>query len=205
MKGKQYSVKVYDTSVEDEEKFISFFEANFPLFKDHLIVIHGELSDKVRDYLTRKPLTFVQDVDIPKARSQKEVEMDLETQKSAQIEHQKRIEEQFAKLSSRLENNLRVIDNMIRSGQELNIEGDLLLLGRVNSGATINISGNLIVTHVIEGLVKGYGNFMMVSNSPKATILFHDREVDSSALVSKLNKIEIIDDEIVITQVLKGE
>jgi len=205
LKGKQYTIKVYETSVEDEDKFISFFEANYPLFKDHLIVIHGGLSQRVQSYLTAKPLTFVQNIDIPKARSQKEVELDLETQKSEQREHQKRIEHEFAKLTSRLENNLRVIDTMVRSGQELTIEGDLLLLNRVNSGATINISGNLIITHVIEGLIKGYGSFMMLSNSPKATILFHDREVDSRTLSSKLNKIEIVDDVIIVTPVLKGE
>jgi len=53
--------------------------------------------------------------------------------------------------------------------------------------------------------IRCHGNFMMLNNSPKANIIFHDVQVDNELLEDKLNRIEMIDDEIVITPVLKKE
>ncbi len=70
---------------------------------------------------------------------------------------------EIEKLSNRLQNNLRVHDRIVRSGKELNIDGDLLLLSRVNSGAIIYVSGNFIATKIVEGFVWCNGNFMILS------------------------------------------
>ena len=50
MKGKQYSVKVYETTIDDEDKFISFFDANHLLFKDRLIVLNGSVSPEIEEF-----------------------------------------------------------------------------------------------------------------------------------------------------------
>ena len=213
MKGKQYSVKVYETTIDDEDKFISFFDANHLLFKDRLIVLNGEVSDEIEEFLNQKELKYIVDVELPKSNSRKETELELikieekreEFEENLAKEHQALLEEELDRLSDRLQNNLTVQDGIVRSGREINIDGDLLLLNRVNSGATLNIKGNLIITQVVEGSIRCYGNFMMLNNSPKANIIFHDVEVDNSLLEDRLNRIELIDDEIVITPVLKKE
>jgi len=108
-------------------------------------------------------------------------------------------------LSIQLQNNLTVLDEMIRSGRELNIKGDLLLLNRVNSGATIKTTGNMIITKVVEGSIRCSGNFMMLTASPKANIVFHGVEVDNDLLENRLNRVELKNNEIIITPVLKKE
>jgi len=205
MKGKQYSVKVYETTVEDEDKFISFFDANYILFKDRLIVIRGELSPRIKDYLDNKTLLYANNIELPSSRTRQVVELELEEQKAKEIKKQEMLAIEFDKLSSRLNNNLKVQDSIVRSGQEIIIEGDLLLLNRVNSGARVETSGNLIITQVVEGAIYCYGNFMMIGNSPKANIIFHDIRIDNTLLVERLNKIEIVDGEIFITPILKKE
>ena len=85
----------------------------------------------------------------------------------------------------------------------MNIKGDLLLLNRVNSGATINIDGNLIITQIVDGLIKCNGNFMIIKTSEKANILFHQQEIGYESLMDRLNKIEFIDNKIVITPISK--
>ena len=227
LQGNQYSVKVYETEITDEKKFITFFDANYMLFQNHLIVIQGELSQRIEAYLKKKSLKFMHNVLLPKGRVKssirKSLEADLETQKIQKLAIQKEAdrkleaqkiqnflsqqmaEEKLAELSHKLENNLKVMDVMIRSGRELNIEGDLLLLNRVNSGATINTSGNLIVTMVVEGSIRCNGNFMMLTASPKANIVFHGIEVDNTLLEDKLNRVELEDNKIKITPVLKKE
>jgi len=205
LKSNQYSVKVYETTIEDEDKFILFFDKNFMLFKDHLILIHGQLSQKIKDYLESKPLTYLHNIELPRGRSRKSLEEEIEMERSQTAISMQIAEAELKKLSSRLQNNLTVLDNMIRSGQEINIAGDLLLLNRVNSGATLNIKGNLIITKVVEGAIRCLGNFMMLTVSPKANIIFHGVEVDNELLKNKLNRVELKNNEIIITPVLKKE
>ena len=205
MKSNQYSVKVYETRIDDEEKFISFFDANYTLFKDHLIVIQGSLSKRIETYLDVKKLKYLHEFDLPKGRSRKALESELEAEKAERVVSQQITEAKVEELSSRLQNNLTVLDEMIRSGRELNIEGDLLLLNRVNSGATINALGNIIITKVVEGAIRCNGNFMMLTASPKANIIFHGVEVESELLANKLNRVELKNNEIIITPVLKKE
>jgi len=205
LRGKQYSVKVYETTVEDEDKFISFFDNNYILFRDRLIVINGELSNRIRDYLISKSLTFINDIELPISKNRQEIALEQEKIRLEDEREQELIKEELNRLSDRLHNNLKVLDGIVRSGQELKIDGDLLLLNRVNSGATIIISGNLIITQVVEGAIRCDGNFMMLSNSPKANIIFHGVQVDNDLLEEKLNRIELKDNKILITPVIKKE
>lgn len=205
MKSKQYSVKVFETTITDEKQFMEFFDTNYALFKDHLIIIQGRVSKDIIDYLKRKSLIFLQNKTLPVARSRKALESELNIQKIESDVNQKMAEEEIAKLSTKLQNNLTVLDSMIRSGRELNIDGDLLLLNRVNSGATIHTTGNLIITQVVDGALRCDGNFMMITASPKANIIFHGVEVDNSLLAKKLNRVELKNNEILITPVIKKE
>lgn len=203
MRTKQYSVKVCEMALTNEDEFISFFEVNYILFKDHLIVINGELTERVEDYLNQKELRFLVNVILPKGQGRIALDKQMQEQKKQHEIEQQQIEEELSKLSHKLENNLKVRDTLVRSGQELNIDGDLLLLNRVNSGASIIINGNLIITQIVEGSIRCNGNFMMIKASPKANIVFNDIEVDNASLNERLNKVEFIDNKIVITPVLK--
>ena len=205
MKNKQYSVKVYECSVDDEAEFMAFFDINYTLFRDHLIVINGYLSESIKEYLESKSLIFLNNVTLPKGRTRKALEDELQAQKRESDIDQLVAESQLASLSHRLQNNLTVLDEMIRSGRELNIDGDLLLLNRVNSGATIHTKGNLIVTQLVEGAIRCDGCFMMLMASPKANVIFHGVEVESRFLEDRLNRVELKNNNIEITPVFKKE
>jgi len=205
MKNNQYSVKVFETTIVNEEKFINFFEINGTLFLDHLIVIQGKLSKRIKEYLEEKNLKYVHNIELPKGRSRKALEKEFQSQKVENAVSMQMVENELEKLSHKLQNNLTVLDGIVRSGRELIIDGDLLLLNRVNSGATINITGNLIITNVVEGAIRCKGNFMMLTASPKANIIFHGVEVENDLLKNKLNRVELKKNEIIITPVLKKE
>ncbi|HHD81773.1 MAG TPA: hypothetical protein ENK94_01105 [Campylobacterales bacterium] len=205
MKSKQYSVKVYETSVTDELEFIKFFDNNYTLFKDHLILIKGECSLKIKKYLDAKKLHYLQNAALPKGRTRKALEAELKMERTEAAVSAQIAENKLTQLTQKLQNNLTVLDEIIRSGRELDIEGDLLLLERVNSGATIRTKGNLIITKVVEGAIRCYGSFMMLTASPKANIIFHDVQVDNTLLEDRLNRVELKNNEIIITPVLKKE
>jgi len=187
----------------NEDEFISFFEINYILFKDHLIVINGQMTQKVEAYLKEKELQYLVNANLPKGQGRAAIEKQIQEQKEQHQIEQEQKEQELSKLSNKLQNNLKVRDTLVRSGQELNIDGDLLLLNRVNSGATIVINGNLIITQIVDGSIRCNGNFMMIQASPKANIVFNDIEIDNSSLNEKLNKVEFINNQIVITPILK--
>lgn len=196
MQTKQYSVKVFEVILDDEKEFLSFFDKNYIIFKNHLLSIQGEASESIEAYLQEKKLKYVFNTQLPKSKPTKEKKETIAKKESAIITQP---EEQQEKE----QDNLQVIDKLVRSGQELKIDGDLLLLNRVNSGGSINISGNLIITQLVEGDIRCYGNFMMLKASPKANIVFHEVEVDNKYLEDKLNRVELINNEIRIIPVLK--
>lgn len=203
MKTRQYTVKVCEVTLTNNEQFISFFNAQYELFKEHLISINGEVDAELESYLNEKGFKFIVNVELPRGKSKRAVEEIIQEQ---QVQHnidRHKIEQELSKLSNRLQNNLSVKDTLIRSGQELKIDGDLLLLNRVNSGGRIDINGNLIITQVVDGGIRCSGNFMMLKASTKANVVFHDVEVDNSLLQDRLSRVELIDNEIVITAVLK--
>jgi len=205
LKSTQYSVKVYETTITDEVQFMDFFDNNYTLFKDHLILIKGECSLRIKKYLEKKKLTYLNDVVLPKGRTRKALEKELKVKEVEAVVSAQIAQGKLDELSIQLQNNLTVLDEMIRSGRELNIKGDLLLLNRVNSGATIKTTGNMIITKVVEGSIRCSGNFMMLTASPKANIVFHGVEVDNDLLENRLNRVELKNNEIIITPVLKKE
>ncbi len=205
MQSKQYSVKVYECSIDDEEKFIAFFDTNYALFKDHLVVINGYLSQRIKDYLNSKSLIFINNIKLPRGRTRKAIEEEIEAKKREYDIDKIIAKTELEKLSKRLQNNLTVLDDIIRSGRELNVDGDLLLLNRVNSGATIHTTGNLIITDLVEGSVRCDGNFMILTTSSKANVLFHGEEIENRFLEDRLNRVELKNREIVITPVFKKE
>jgi septum site-determining protein MinC len=184
---------------------MDFFDSNYTLFKDHLIVIQGELSTKICEYLDRKKVKYLHNATLPKGRTRKALEEELKSKNVDAAVLAQIAQTKLDKLSNQLQNNLTVLDEMIRSGRELDIKGDLLLLNRVNSGATIKTTGNMIITKVVEGAIRCSGNFMMLTASPKANIIFHGVEVDNSLLEDRLNRVELKNNEIIITPVLKKE
>jgi septum site-determining protein MinC len=189
---KQYSVKVFEVTLEKEDEFISFFNKNYIMFTNHLISINGNVSEEIHNYLKEKNLKYIVNTDLPKVKTNKNSLNLLQETK-----------EEIKKPVEKIQDNLKVIDKLVRSGQELKIEGDLLLLSRVNSGGSISIEGNLIVTQIVDGDIRCNGNFMMLQASPKANIVFHEVEVDNKHLQEKLNRVELINNEIRITPVLK--
>jgi septum site-determining protein MinC len=195
LKTKQYSLKVFEVVLEDEEKFISFFDKNYLFFQNHLISIEGEKSEKIESYLKEKKLTYIFNVNLPKKPITKKESVPLPKENPA--------EEKKEEPQKTQKKHLQVLDKLIRSGQELNIDGDLLLLNKVNSGGSIIINGTLIITEVVHGSIRCNGNFMMLQASEKANILFHDVVIDNTLLQDKLNRVELINNEIVITPVLK--
>jgi septum site-determining protein MinC len=205
VQSRQYSVKVFELTIEDENQVINFFNANHSIFKDHLIVVNGAMSKNIEKYLKEMNLSFLHNVELPKGRNRKALEEEIKLTTIEDKVRQLMMEQELEKLSDKLQNNLEVCDKLLRSGQEMKTDKDLLLLNRVNSGATIITSGNLIITGQVSGIVKCSGSFMMLGATSRANVLFHGVGIDNKLLEAKLNRIEFVGNEIIVTPLLRKD
>lgn len=222
MKQRQFSLKVLEVELDNEDEFIEFFDTHGLLFKNHLISIKGDMSDRIKYYLEEMDFKYINNITLPNGKNVKSVDINKddnkvdkkelealeEKLKSQAIDCRIKLQEAQSiinELEKKANRELVVIDDMVRSGREVNVDGDLLILNRVNSGATIKTTGNLIITQVVEGAIRCDGSFMMLTVSPKANIIFNGVEVDNSLLQDKLNRIELKDNKIYITPVIKKE
>jgi septum formation inhibitor MinC len=222
LKQRQFSLKVLEIEIDNDDEFIEFFDAHAPLFQNHLISIKGNLSEQLQYYLNNMELTYINNISLPSGKNVKSIDLEVnsskvdkkelealeEKLKAQAIDCRIKLQEAnsiIAELEKKANRELVVIDDMIRSGQEVNIDGDLLLLNRVNSGGIVKTTGSLIISELVEGGIRCNGAFMMLKVSPKANVVFHGVEVDNSLLQDKLNRIELKDNKIVITPVIKKE
>jgi len=104
-----------------------------------------------------------------------------------------------------VEDGCRVINEPLRSGQFIEHNGDVLITERINSGAKVVASGNIIALNVVNGDISSTGDFIVIGNTQKSNIIFQGVQIDNTLLENRLNKIEFIDDEILIKAISKKE
>ena len=176
MKVKQYSVKVFELTIESESEFLAFMNKNIIMLRHYLIYLKGEITPAIEKYLTNNEISYTTYLSV------------------SDNKHQELVLKQ---------SDLKIIDEIVRSGQSIKVESDLLLLNRVNSGAKLHIEGNLIITGTVDGMIFCNGDFMLVKTSPKAMIIFNGAEIDGSLLQNRFNKIIFNGEEVIITPIEK--
>ncbi len=81
-----------------------------------------KISQKIEEYLTSKPLAFANNLRLPKARTKRALEEEILSERREYNVEKLLAQMEIEKLSNRLQNNLIVYENIIRSGKELNID-----------------------------------------------------------------------------------
>jgi len=187
LQSSQYSIKVFETQIEDDGKFISFIETNYELFKNHLIVIQGDISQNISEFLDGLNLTYINNINLPKAKK---------TQDNFIIIKEKIIDNNYR---------LKIINEPLRSGQIVEYEGDILITDRINSGAKLVSNGNIVALNIINGDIICNGDYIIMPQSSRSNILIQGYKINNLLLQHKLNKIEIIDSRVTITSISKKE
>lgn len=176
VKVKQYSIKACELTIESEPAFLAFAQKNLVLLQRYLLVIKGAMTPAIEAYLHDNRLSYTTDLNISNASSHEHLQK---------------------------QSDLQIIDQIVRSGQEINVASDLLVLNRVNSGARIRAEGNLIITDVVDGLIECNGEFMLIKTSPKALVVFNGATIEGSMLHNKFHKIRFNGEEIVMSPIKK--
>jgi septum site-determining protein MinC len=191
MKAKQKTIRIFELEVEDESQFFDYMDKNIILLKDYFLLIHGTLTNKMREYLEEKGTCF-KEADSCKlkissksnsAKKNDTIEKEITPKPAVKLQIPQEEEEIMADSTTLL------YEKPIRSGEEIIHEGDITIFGRVNSAAKVLCSGNVRVFGRIDGLVQCDGEYMIAKEVGKGYIVFNGDILEKELFDGNLKKI----------------
>ncbi len=194
MKAKQKNLRIFYIELDGEDDFFSYMEKNFILLKDYFLMISGEATPKIIDFLEDKNICYKL---AEKCNIRKNSKTNVgnnnaiirrDTSPKA-IEETKRIISESQGKNSKCEKTL-LINKPVRSGEEIVHHGDVTVFGRVNSAAKVICSGNAKVYGVIDGLIQCDGEYMVIKDlGKKGFIIFNGDILDRADFDGNLKKV----------------
>lgn len=177
MRVKQKSVRSFEIEVEDLEKIKEFMDKRLEQLKNYPIFIKTS-NEEIKNYLNSLNLElFFVSADFQS--SNKKIDLDLSKETKSDI-----IKEKNKILKSKTE----IFDRIIRGGEEIISENNLIFLKRINSGAKIKSSSSIEVFDEMNGHIECDGDYLIIRNSLKGTIIFHGEEIKDIQSLSLIDK-----------------
>jgi len=156
---RQKSIRVFE--VEDFEKLKNVVNSKYELVKNHYFLLKED-NDEIKEFLKSKNLSFF----VLNSEGFTPVK-----EKTPEI---RIVEKEIIK---KIKNKTVIYDKIIRSGEEINSEDNLVFLNRINAGARVHTSGNVEIFDECEGFVRCDGDYLLVKKNTKGTIIFKDSDI----------------------------
>ena len=170
MRVTQKSVRVFHCFIKNDDEFFTYFEKNISTLKKYLITISGDVSEKIKEYLKKEEICFLNINDCD--------------EKIFNI-NKKKIEEEKLNLKTKTKNlvdikekKVKIYNRSIRSGEEIISFDDLIISGRVNSGARVKTNSNIVITGKIDGVVECGGEYMIFNQIGHGAIYFNQEAIE---------------------------
>ncbi len=198
MKAKQKTIRIFDIEITNDKEFFAYMDKNLILLKDFFLLLRGHISDDVINYLKDHNFCFKAAKDCNIKISSKHTSSDnraIMAQKE-KIAGKSSDKKEIQIVKERVKT--LFIEKPIRSGTEIDHEGDVTIFGRVNSAAKVIAAGNVEVFGVIDGLVQCDGDYMIVKEVGKGHIIFNGDILDRDLFDGSIKKITKNKDEILI-------
>jgi len=164
LKVKQKTLQSFEfiLSDGDEEKVFSYINLNEPLLKGNLLILSGDnISDKIQEFLKDKEICYIKkECDLKTKNKVVKTLPDISLQEA--MESLQRSEELEKVKHSKDENIREIIKKPIRSGTFIKTSNDLIILAQINSGAEIEVSGNIELFNSVNGRIICNGSYMLV-------------------------------------------
>ena len=182
MKVRQINVRVFELNISNKLEAINFIKKNIDILKKYLLNLKGEVDNEIEERLKKNNISYVKNLDLSFKKSEEKVENSSSNE-------------------SRSNNSgLKIIDFVVRSGQEIIDDGSLIFFKRINSGAFIHCQKEFLSLDVVEGMVVCNGSFMLIKTTPKAKVFFNGVYISEQINDNKRYKIRFKNNEIEIKE-----
>jgi len=156
---RQKTIRVFE--IEDYENLKNVVESKYDLVRRHFFLLK-EKNKEIESFLKEKKLSYF----VMNAEG-----FTFEKEKTEEI---RVVEKEIVK---KIKPGTEIYDKIIRSGEEIKTDKNLVFLNRVNAGAKIVTSGNVELFGECEGTVICDGDYLIVKKNTKGTILFKGSEI----------------------------
>ncbi len=181
MKAKQKNIRIFDIEIESDEEFFSYMDKNLILLKEYLLLLRGEVTNEIRAYLDENGVCYkeMKDCNIKlnaKELKSKDAPQKIEIVQYVEVEEEKRLD-------------TKSIYSPVRSGTIVESDGDIVIFGRVNSGAKVICGGNLSVYEQIDGVVECDGEYMILKEIGKGYAIFNGDILEKEEFNGSLKRV----------------
>jgi septum site-determining protein MinC len=156
---RQKTIRVFEA--EDYENLKKVVEYKYELVKNHYFLLK-EHNEEIESFLKSKNLSFFI-LNGETFTSQKEIMPQIQV-----------IEKEIVK---EIKTQTVIYDKIIRSGEEIKSEDNLVFLSRINAGARIYSGGNIYIFDECDGFVNCEGEILIVKKNTKGTILYKGEDI----------------------------
>lgn len=195
MKVKQQTLKGFEFDIDSDVAFEEYYTKNAPLLKGHLLILSGNVSEHIQRFLDERSVAYINTHEKSISTRKKRSTAVLDVTASEPTVNIPSEEEPFSSQKN------SVYYRPIRSGEEIESDSDLVFFSRINSGAVIESSRSIQIFGIIDGLIRSDGEFLLLREIGKGTVIFHGEELDKSQLNGQLKLIQY-QDGIVIKDIL---
>ncbi|MCH9814324.1 MAG: hypothetical protein K0U47_10345 [Epsilonproteobacteria bacterium] len=196
VKAKQKTLRIFNIEIENEADFFPYMEKNLILLKEYLLVLKGDITPKVTQYLDSHNICFILSDDCKlnfssKTNNDQNRDIISKSVTEAEPQAQKSTPNQQPIVTIQAEPRVQtlLIEKPIRSGEVVIHEGDVTIFGRVNSAAKVIAEGNVEVYGAIDGLVQCDGDYMIVKELGKGHIIFNGDILEKEHFNGTLKKV----------------
>jgi len=210
MKAKQKTIRIFDIEIENEDDFFSYMNQNLLLLKEYFLIIKGDITPKITNYLDEHNLCFIRadecELDLTnktKSSNTRDIIPTINSEKSDNLGKITINSQSSDTISPVKEIKTLLFEKTIRSGEEIVSEGDITIFGRVNSAAKVISEGNVEIYGTIDGLVQCNGNYMIVKELGKGHIIFNGDILEREDFNGNLKKITYSSDGAIIRDIFE--
>lgn len=187
MKIKQQRQLCSFLELEEGDLLSEQFERYSPLLKNSLVQLQNGDDEDIA-FLKERDICII-DAGCKAVKRDKAIEID----DSQGIEAPKATDEPHNSSNEALTNAqnvtplaAEVIENTVRSGVVIKTEADLLVLARVNSGATIETTGAFTCYGIIDGQIRCDGAYALIKSIGSGNLFFHALPVEKEACFNSM-------------------
>ncbi len=191
LKIDQKNIRVFhivnDGTNSTDEELKQFIAKSLPILQGYLLVF-DYLSDDLRAYLDAINIDYIKPNSLkftsPKAANpiqSKKIVID-----STSIQNNQKTQDSAKDTTNYA---TKVLQKVVRSGESIKNDGDIVILNRVNSAATIRSNNNICIFGQCDGDVECNGDFMILSSITKGKIVFNGESITANMLKYTLNLI----------------
>lgn len=161
IKVKQRNIRVFEIDNSNLQACMEFLAKNALLLKDYLIFLSTSPQEELKVLIKQLGLTYF-------------------------VPNHSFISNKSNKQETSAPKALKIISKPVRSGEEIEHNGDLIVCEDIHNGARVYATGNLILFGNCEGRLECAGEYLILKNI-KANYIIFGGEIFSQAMFDKIN------------------